>query len=301
MKADVIIYGLGRYFEETCRKGGALEEYYNIIGYSDRNPVFKQIYDQYIEPSEMYSKSYDYVLITSTYYREIVNDLVDKFGIDCRKILVWEEEKRKREYFNKRGACFTFGQFGEDYVINSILTEKGINKKDASYIEVGVDNPFMANNTYFLHLSGADGILVDGNPEIINLIRTIRKNQVVLNKVISEKGTKQVPFYVSDTPSLSSLDIENIKLNNGKVKTKIWLEAISINDVLAMQENTIVLSIDLEGYDKVALKSINFDLYNPEIICAEVGKPDKKLVEYMEENGYIFSFCNYINSIWKRK
>ena len=301
MKPDVIIYGLGKYFTDVCEKEDLFKDLYNIVGYSDRDNSFEKKYSDYIEPSELHIRSYDYILITSIFYREIINDLVDKYKINDRKILVWEEEKRKREYFNKQGAYFANGQFSEDYVINCILKEKGIDRKNAAYIEVGVDNPFAGNTTYFLHLSGASGILVDGNPETINLIRTVRKNQIVINKVISNERKEKVPFYISNIPALSSLSKENIELNNGKVKEKIFVETTTINDVLRMQDRTIVLSIDLEGYDRIAIMSIDFDLFQPEIICAEVGKPDDILITYMEEKGYLFYFCNYINSIWKRK
>lgn len=301
MKLDVIIYGLGKYFIEVCEKGNILKDIYNIVGHSDRDNSFERKYCDYIKPTELHTRSFDYILITSTFYREIINDLVDKYGISDRKILIWEEEKQKKEYFNKQGAFFASGQFGEDYVISCILMEKGIDRKNASYIEVGVDSPFVGNTTYFLHLSGASGILVDGNPETINLIRTIRKNQVVINKVISNERKEKVPFYISDNSALSSLSKENIKMNNGEIKEKIYVETMTINDVLRMQDRTVVLSIDLEGYDRLALTSIDFELYQPEIICAEVGKPDDNLITFMEEKGYIFYFCNYINSIWKRK
>ena len=269
------------------------------MGYSDRNEKYADTYRGYISPSKLLEKAYDFVVITSIYYREIVNDLVEKYRVDCTKIIVWEEELRKEDYFNSYNAQFVFGQAGEDYVIYSLLKEKGISPESANYVEVGVDNPFENNHTYFLHLAGAKGILVDANPESINLIKVIRKNQKVLNKVISNRRGK-VPFYISEIPSLSSMDVENIGLNNGKIKEKIMLEAISMNQILAMQENTTVLSIDLEGYDKAALESIDFDVFRPEIICSEVGKPDRKLVVYMKNRGYELAFCNYINSIWKR-
>ena len=299
MKFNVIVYGLGKYFEKVCNKGKRIEELYNIVGYCDRNEKYANVFREYISPLELLEKTYDFVIVTSIYYREIVNDLVEKYGVDSAKIIVWEEKLRKEDYFNSYNAQFTFGQAGEDYVIYNLLKEKGISPESANYIEVGVDNPFENNHTYFLHLSGAKGILVDANPESTNLIKVIRKNQKVLNKVISNTEGK-VPFYISDIPSLSSMDVENIKLNNGKVKEEIMLEAISMNHLLAMQDNTVVLSIDLEGYDRSALESIDLDLYQPEIICSEVGKPNKKLVEYMKNRGYELAFCNYINSIWQR-
>ncbi len=299
MKCNVIVYGLGGYFESVCKRGEKVEECYNIVGYCDRNDKYTDVYENYISPSELSERAYDFIIVTSIYYREIVTDLVEKYKVDCTKILIWEDELRKKDYFNNYGAIYSFGQAGEDYVIYSLLKEKGISPETASYVEVGVDSPFENNHTYFLHLAGAKGLLVDANPESINFIKVIRKNQIVLNNVINDKKGK-VPFYISDIPALSSMDIENIRLNNGTVKEKIELDSISMNDVLAMQDKTIVLSIDLEGYDKAALKSIDLDVFQPEIICTEIGKPDNKLLDYMKNKGYMLAFCNYINSIWKR-
>lgn len=209
------------------------------------------------------------------------------------------EEERKQDYFNRYGIQYAFGQFGEDYVISKLLREKNIPESKATYIEIGVDEPFLANHTFFLHLAGASGILVDANPESINLIKVSRKNQKVINKVVSDKKEK-MSFFISATPALSSLSIENINLNRGTVKQEVMIDSISVNDVLEMQDKTAVLSIDVEGYDEIVLKSIDFSKYQPEIICAEVGKPTDELIDYMETKGYKLDFCNYINAIWKR-
>ena len=297
MRPDVIIYGLGKHFETACGNGENLK-HYNIVGHCDQNSKFSEKYSDYVHPSELSEKEYDFILITSIYYREIINRLVDTYGVDCEKIVIWDEEILRNSYFNEPGTKFAFAQFGEDYVISNILKELEIPEKQADYIEIGVDNPFKGNNTYFLHLAGARGVLIEANPESIPLIKAVRKNQIVMNKVISDKRGK-IPFYIADYPSLSSLSIENIKLNHGNVKDTIFLESVTINDVLAMQSNTVVLSIDIEGYDEIVLKSIDFKRYQPKIICAEVGKPERELICYMNSKGYHLAFCNYINSIWK--
>lgn len=299
MKTNVIVYGLGKYFEEACENGKKIENYYNIVGYSDQNTKFADVFIDYIQPAELHNKNYDFIMVTSLFYKDIINDLVDIYHIAPEKILVWMEEEKKRDYFNMNGIEFAFGQFGEDYVIGSILKENGIAYNQASYIEVGVDEPFIRNHTYFLHLAGAKGILVDANPEIINLIKTVRKGQKIFNKAISDKKG-EVSFYISTSSGLSSLDVENINLNQGDVKKIVTLEAVMINDILSLQDKTVVLSIDVEGYDETVLRTIDFERFRPKIICAEVGKAEEKLQEYMEDRGYKLVFCNYINSIWKR-
>ena len=298
MKDNVIVYGLGKYFEISCKNGKDIEEKYNIIGYCDKNRKFADIYKNYLEPLDISQYNYSYVIVTSWLYKEIVYDLIEKYHLDCEKILVWEEEKRKEDFFNKYGADFAYGQFGEDYVITNILKKRGIHTNCAKYIEIGVDDPFMRNHTYSLHLAGAKGILVDANPESINLIKVVRKGQKVLNRVVTNEIGK-VLFYISDCSGLSSMSIENIKMNHGNIEKSLEVEAISVNEILDMQHGTDVLSIDCEGYDKIVLESIDFCRHQPQIICAEVGRPNRALIEYMMGKGYRLAFCNYINAIWE--
>lgn len=299
MKPNIIIYGLGKYFQNLPGEQKEKFSEFNIIGYCDRDRNFAEQYTEYIEPSDLAGRNYDFIVITSMFYREIVNSLINEYGADYKKIIIWEAERRKQDFNNPYGTFFAFGQFGEDYVIRNILKEKGIPVENATYIEIGVDNPFKGNNTYFLSLSGAEGILVEANPESINLIKVVRSNERILNKVVSDrKGA--ATFYIANDPALSSLSKENIELNGGIVQETLGIDSISINDILGMQEGTVVLSIDVEGYDKIVLQSIDFDLYQPEIICAEVGKPEKVLIEYMQKKGYCLCFCNNINCVWKR-
>ena len=297
MKSNVVVYGLGKYYESIS--DDKIRNYYNILGHSDQNLKLAKKYDDFVSPGNLAAISLDYVLITSIYYKEIINDLVERYGISWEKIVIWQEDERRRDYFNDKGTQFAFGQFGEDYVIGNILKEKEIKIREAKYIEIGVDHPYISNHTYFLHLAGAEGVLVDANPESINLIKVVRKHQTVLNCAVSDKKGKQT-FYISNVSGYSSLDLNNIKLNHGDIKKEIVLDTVTINDVLSMQNETAVLSIDCEGYDKTILKSIDFERFHPEVICTEIGKPEEKLVEYMNRSGYCLAFCNYINSIWKR-
>ena len=92
MKCNVIVYGLGGYFESVCKRGEKVEECYNIVGYCDRNDKYTDVYENYISPSELSERAYDFIIVTSIYYREIVTDLVEKYKVDCTKILIWEDE-----------------------------------------------------------------------------------------------------------------------------------------------------------------------------------------------------------------
>ncbi len=79
----VIVYGLGREFQkyETF-----LKSYFDIVAYSDKNR--KSMGGSYIQPSEINTKEYDYIFITSRkFYDEIKQELHEKYNIKENRII----------------------------------------------------------------------------------------------------------------------------------------------------------------------------------------------------------------------
>jgi hypothetical protein len=68
------------------------------------------------------------------------------------------------------------------------------------------------------------------------------------------------------------------------------------------------ISIDVEGLDLDILKSINFELYNPEVICVEsitfsMSNEERKINEisdFLNSKGYFLFADTHINSIFCR-
>ncbi len=77
-------------------------------------------------------------------------------------------------YLFLRNGRFYFSQGGED--IHCLQLLKG--KKNGFYVEVGSNHPVIYSNTFKLYLEGWKGILIDGNPELIELSRRIRKADI---------------------------------------------------------------------------------------------------------------------------
>lgn len=302
-KKRVIAYGLGRLWKKNRKK---IEHQYEVVGVSDSNEEYKKEYSSFIPKKDIKDTCID-VLICIAWPNlvEVINELLENYGVAEERIMVWQTEndlflQRKVVKPNFRA----YSQFGEDYVIHKLLEEKGIMDKDASYIELGVFNPTRDNNTYFLHLSGAKGILVDANKEYIPTIRIIRKGSVVLNKAVVENSNRQpiVDFYVTEDGGTSSVDINSIEEHKTVIKKKVEMETITINECLNMlDKNCDVLSVDLEGLDEKILYSLDFKAFQPKIICAETRNQCDELVKYICDKGYKYVFSNGVNDIWSRK
>ncbi|MCR5356764.1 MAG: FkbM family methyltransferase [Lachnospiraceae bacterium] len=297
MKKAVIVYGLGYEYRKSEKM---IHELFDVKGYSDINEDKSGDFNGFIPVEELTESDIEILIVSSRYTMEMIHELRLK-GVLLSRMHVWLEELKKRQILSylEKDALFAQAQFGEDYVIWSLLKEYGIDPTGLNYVELGVCNPYRCSNTYFLHVLGGKGVLVEADPRNIELIEVVRKNQIVLNKAIAERSGEKVKFYLSDKSSLSSMFPANItQINHGSIQEEIMIDTISINDVLGMLDDITVLSVDVEGYDIQALKDIDYKKYHPLIICAETGRPCDDLIDFMREGGYNLRFCNTSNTIW---
>lgn len=287
-RENVIVYGLGENYGKYIDD---IKNIYNVIGVSDRQVVIRE---DYIKPEHLTHRS-EKIMVTCSDVRSVSYDLVVNRGVSPHRILFWKYVIYSDKIKNQ--DILTFSQFCEDMYISSILRDKNIVLGDVKYIEVGVENPIQSSNTYLFQLKGGSGILVDANPECIPLIKVIRQNQLVLNKAVcDQKGN--VTFYINENSWRSSLDKGKIVSEGYRISKEVSVEAISINELLSMQPDTNVLSIDIEGYDEKTLYEIDYNLFHPDVICAEVGNPNKELLSHMKSCGYGGVINNTINTIW---
>ncbi len=287
-RENVIVYGFGENYRKYIFD---IEKTYNVIGVSDRQVVIRE---DYIKPEDLTNRT-EKIVVTCSDVRSVSYDLVVNRGVSPHRIMFWEDIIYSAKL--KEQEIITFSQFCEDMYISSILRDKNIALGDVKYIEVGVENPIQSSNTYLFQLKGGAGILVDANPECIPYIQVVRKNQLILNKAVCTQNGN-VTFYINENSWRSSLDKERIVREGYRIAKEVSVEAISINKLLSMQPDTNVLSIDIEGYDETTLYDIDFKKFHPEVICAEVGKPDKELLSYMKRCGYSGVINNMINTIW---
>lgn len=208
----------------------------------------------------------------------------------------------------------SYAQSGEDLIANYFFESIGIS--NPSYIDIGSNQPIKGNNTYYFYLKGSKGICIEPDVTIIPTLKNKRPNDIILNIGISVEDVKDADFFYFDghynawnTFSKTDADIKKKESGIYYHTTKVNLENIHnvINEHNFNHVNYI--SIDVEGLDLEILKSINFEIIRPELICVEtiifsLGNGNNKndaITDYMLSQNYIVYADTNLNTFYCRK
>ena len=291
----IIVYGMGVHYKKNEK---FIFENFEVVGYIDK--IEQQCNIKRFDINELFTlPEHTKIMITSiNYFAEMLNSLL-QCGVDMRDICYLDNEMAR---VRSKNVFYSYSQYGEDYIISSLMG--GLKGDEIKYLELGVDDPVLGNNTFNLDLRGAQGWLVEANLEMIPCIELCRRNCMILNKVVVPDSSvkKKVKFYVSDISATSSVYPETISENCGTIIREIDVEPISLQELLKMTGKVHVLSVDLEGMDREILLSTTFDeKYGPDIICAETRETDDEIVVHMNSQKYDLVYLNGVNSIWKKR
>ena len=260
----------------------------------------------YILPDQIKNCTYDYVLLMGEPKVDMFNFLLEH-SVSSVNI---------RLDFLEFGDSSAFhGQSFEDLKLTIILNLLGMDMKDIVYLELGTNNPVVYNNTYYLYKHGVRGVLVEPNPKLKRYIEFVRQEDILLTKAVDLTSGKMIKFYemlgdMVSTTDINALDhafLENVE--GFEIKTVCEVETISLNEILdAMTLPPAVLCIDIEGKDYQVIKSMDFSLYHPLIIIAEMQAWGAKkqygqdIFDYLRMQGYELSvLSSSLNGIFLRK
>jgi hypothetical protein len=199
-----------------------------------------------------------------------------------------------------------FSQTGEDQIIEYYL-KTYIKKEHGFYLDIGCNHPTNISNTFFFYLQGWKGICIDLNERYNKEWRKIRPKDIFINAVISDED-RDVNVYKFFPDAVSTID-ENIKDEWMKyfqyVSTEIHRskKLTSILDQYISKESEIdFLTIDIEGAELQALKSLDFKKYRPKMIIAEshyqLENKENELRVFLETNNYNFLGHIVVNGYW---
>ena len=185
---------------------------------------------------------------------------------------------------------------GEDLIISDLTK----NIKNGFYVDAGCYHPLHLSNTYLLYKRNWNGINIDISEFSIKLFNYLRPNDVNINSAVSNTE-KEISFYYQKKLSqLSTIKkaISNERMQGNNKEKKI--KSLKLNSILNQSKfknrQIDFLNIDVEGADFEVLKSLDFTIYEPKIICIEI----------MEKNIFeseIYNFLRDINykKIWSSK
>lgn len=201
----------------------------------------------------------------------------------------------------------TYSQHGEDIQIMHMLVEAAAR---GPYVDVGCNHPFKLSNTFLLYLNGWRGMSVDPLPRFSRLHRRWRPEDRFFGVAVGETQS-QLPLYEFESDVLSTLD-SAIAAEYQRQGHRLWRTSVvrveRLDNLLAqsgLSAPLSILSIDIEGHELPALKSLDLAHWRPELICLEAltanGQRNSDAIDHISVNGYRVVADLGLNVVFQRR
>ena len=202
-----------------------------------------------------------------------------------KKIHIIQNIYIKNNFFFKKKS---YSMESEDLEITNILK----NIKNGFYVDAGCYHPLHINNTHLLYNKNWRGINIDLSEFSIDLFNFIRPEDININAAVSNVNEYITFYYQKKLSQLSTIKKDWAKQKmQGLIKEKkikSYKLSTIINNSEFNKRKIDFLDIDLEGADLDALKSLDFKIYRPKLICVEIL--DKNI-----EQSEIYIFLKKLN------
>ena len=132
-------------------------------------------------------------------------------------------------------------------------------------MDVGCNDPQRFSNTFALYRQGWSVIKIDANQYLIGKHRRLKKRDISVCAVVSDKE-QEVIFTEFNDSLVSSIDAKQVDKWKGRreIKRQTKLKTVSLNEILEEYNAPKffdLLSIDVEGHDFEVLSSIDLATY----------------------------------------
>ncbi len=208
----------------------------------------------------------------------------------------------------------TYSQGLEDRIVLAILRavaceRQGKRFESLRYLEIGANHPIRNSNTWLFYKYGARGCLVEANPELASVLRTVRIGDQVIQAAVMPDQRDQVEIHLGRYDELTSVNPKHISSfgdfgGMGGIERTISVPAININTLLErLSPFPDYISIDVEGLDVDLLLAMDFARFRPLILQAEPSERfapgnTKRLIELMRGNEYAMLARTPVNCIF---
>ena len=146
------------------------------------------------------------------------------------------------------------------------------------FVDVGAAYPVKYSNSYLLQQMGWNGILIDANPRLAHELRLQRESdsvRVVEAAVSDGKGTETLLCAGPMSSLESSVNVDHLGKKRKRISTsegRFEVTTATLDDLLksaGAPETIDYLSIDVEGHDLTALRSIDLTQWDVRAISVE--------------------------------
>lgn len=207
----------------------------------------------------------------------------------------------------------SYSQCREDIILQFIF-QNILKIKKPSFLDIGAHHPFFINNTALLYETGSTGINVEPNPSMHKLFQKYRPSDLNLLCGISEQEGI-ADYYMFESPTLNTFSAEEAeKLQKQGIKliqvTKVPTYPLPyIIKKYSPNHFPDLLNIDVEGWDFLILKQIDFANHYPKVVCIETIayspsatlSKNHDIINFLQNKGYYLYADTYINSIFVKQ
>lgn len=197
-----------------------------------------------------------------------------------------------------------YSQHGEDFILQKVFN----NKKIGFYVDIGALDGTFFSNTYAFELLGWAGICVEAHPFFAKQLEKNRPKAINVPVAIGPKNDSKALFFAAARGSFSTTQEKDIKtlakkFSNcnprwKKMHVSMWTLDKLLNKYVPKGTEIDFLTIDIEGGELAALKTINFKVHRPRIIVPEIlTSLNKNAVEEMSSflSGHGYKLARMIN------
>jgi FkbM family methyltransferase len=203
-----------------------------------------------------------------------------------------------RFFIQPKAYMQSYSQSGEDLILNTIFYDEN----RGTYIDIGANNPTIQSNTHFFYKKGWRGINIDALPGSMRPFKKIRPKDINLEIPISDK-IEVLKYYMFSCSFFNTFSSEVVQNCGQKCINTIELKTEKLSNILDkyLVNNKIdFMTVDVEGWDLLVLKSNDWVKYRPKVVLIEYpvsNNPSEictsEIGNYLIDKGYLF-LCNTI-------
>lgn len=196
-------------------------------------------------------------------------------------------------------TLISYSQFGEDTLVLDILVSDIQRTHGGFYVDLGAFHPRYLSTTRILKLLNWTGINIDANEDVISLFNAERPEDINLCcGVAASEGELVFHKFEGGAINTFSTDMAEYQYKNSGAKI-VSTNVISVRTINQILEEKLpegrsidYMNIDLEGFDRAVLESLDLVRFRPAVISIELFGVDilhlmnDPTVSYLSINNY---------------
>jgi FkbM family methyltransferase len=198
----------------------------------------------------------------------------------------------------------SYAQNFEDVILHRIFGDR----PTGFYVDVGAADPEELSVTKWFYDQGWNGVNIEPNPFFHQRLVDARKRDTNLN-CGAGTATSTATFYELPFRELSSFDstVRDAAVGRGEEVTEHQIPILSLNEILRRhggERHIDFLKIDVEGWERDVLDSIDLSVHRPTVILVEATMPSTSTPNFMDwepiltSQGFIFTYFDGLNRFY---